>query len=34
MIPGTYVDVSPALVENKQLVNKVIGSYKLPSEVK
>ena len=33
MVPGTYVDVSPALVENKQLVNKVIGSYKLPTEV-
>ncbi len=29
-----YVEVSPALVENKQLINKVIWSYKIPAEVK
>jgi len=33
-IPASYVDVSPALVENKQLVNKVLASFKIPAEVK
>lgn len=33
-LPEAYVAVSPSLVENKQLVNKVIWSYKLPSETK
>lgn len=33
-LPQGYVSVSPALVENKQLVNKVIASYKLPAETK
>jgi len=31
-IDSTYTEVSPALVENKQLLNKVVKSFKLPSE--
>jgi hypothetical protein len=32
-LPADYIELSPSLVENKQLINKVIWSYKLPAEV-
>lgn len=33
-IPAWYESVIPALIENKQLVNKILLSYKLPSDEK
>lgn len=33
-LPVSYIEVSSALVENKQLVNKVVWSWKIPAELK